>query len=104
MGPRDFGVHATHTWRLGDLAAKHAMLRAGLGYGSLPAHMVAEDLATGRLVQIVPAEWDGRAHAPSLAICIAWRTDAAPGPAGQWLISRLVARDQTADEQEPTIP
>jgi DNA-binding transcriptional LysR family regulator len=49
-GNRDQGVYSTMTWRLADLAAKHAMLRAGLGYGSLPSHLVEDDLASGRLV------------------------------------------------------
>ena len=30
---RNFGVMAAQTWRLGDLGAKHAFLRAGLGWG-----------------------------------------------------------------------
>ena len=30
---RNFGVMSSKTWRLGDLGAKHAFLRAGLGWG-----------------------------------------------------------------------
>jgi len=35
-GTRDYGVLASRTWRLGDLGAKHAMLRAGLGRHAAP--------------------------------------------------------------------
>ena len=35
-GDRDYGVFSPKTWRLADLGAKHAMLKAGLGWGSLP--------------------------------------------------------------------
>jgi len=35
-------VPASITWRLGDLGTKHAMLLAGFGFGSLPAHMIAD--------------------------------------------------------------
>ncbi|MDA8248600.1 MAG: LysR family transcriptional regulator, partial [Rhodospirillales bacterium] len=51
---QDFGVLSLRTWRLGDLGAKHALLRAGLGWGNMPAHMVGDDLASGRLVQLRP--------------------------------------------------
>ena len=32
------------TWRVADLHTKHMMLRAGLGWGNLPEHIVREDL------------------------------------------------------------
>jgi DNA-binding transcriptional LysR family regulator len=41
-------------WRLSHLGAKHAFLRAGFGFGSLPMHLVEQDLASGALVQIDP--------------------------------------------------
>lgn len=42
------------TMRLGlaDLGAKHAFLRAGLGWGSMPLSMVEEDIARGALGRI----------------------------------------------------
>jgi DNA-binding transcriptional LysR family regulator len=45
---RDYGVLSGRTWRLADLGAKHAMLLAGLGWGNMPAHLVATDIAQGR--------------------------------------------------------
>ena len=46
---RNFGVMSSKTWRLGDLGAKHAFLRAGLGWGYMPLHMVEEELRDGKL-------------------------------------------------------
>src|SRR6267154_275625 len=36
---RDFGVLSPLTWRLADLGAKHAFLKAALGWGHMPLHM-----------------------------------------------------------------
>ena len=49
---RDFGVLSPLTWRLADLGAKHAFLRAGLGWGHMPLHMVQADLDNKALVKI----------------------------------------------------
>ncbi len=84
---QDFGVLALRTWRLGDLGAKHALLLAGLGWGNMPAEMVQDDLAAGRLVQLqVAAAPDHR-----YPISLIHRTDTPPGPAGAWLAERLAA-------------
>jgi DNA-binding transcriptional LysR family regulator len=82
---QDFGVLALRTWRLGDLGAKHALLRAGLGWGNMPAEMVREDLARGRLVRLRPAE----AMPYLFPLLLIRRTDTPPGPAAQWLAERL---------------
>ncbi len=87
---REFGVMSRHTWRLADLGAKHAFLRAGLGWGGMPDHVVAEDLAQGRLVRLDPEDWpEGGQAMPMSAI---WRTAAPPGPAGRWLVAQLRAQ------------
>jgi len=49
---RDFGVISANTWRTGDMHSKLELLRAGVGWGSLPAWLVADDLAAGRLVRL----------------------------------------------------
>ena len=49
---REFGVLASRSWRLADLGAKHAFLLGGLGWGSMPFHMVEPDLARGALVTL----------------------------------------------------
>ena len=84
---RDFGVIAADTWRLADLGAKHALLRAGLGWGNMPVHMVADDLAAGRLVALDLADWRGTDY----RMTAIHRADAPPGPAARWLIDRLLA-------------
>lgn len=84
---RDFGVLSPRTWRLADLGAKHAFLRAGLGWGSMPLDAVEQDLASGALVAIQAED----APAPLLVMPMAavYLTESPPGPAGRWLLDRL---------------
>ncbi|HUC17640.1 MAG TPA: LysR family transcriptional regulator [Acetobacteraceae bacterium] len=84
---QEFGVLSPKTWRLADLGAKHAFLRAGLGFGSMPLAAVREDLAQGTLVEI--AADDMPPEAPLMPMFAIYRTDTPPGPAGRWLIGRL---------------
>jgi DNA-binding transcriptional LysR family regulator len=83
---RNFGVLSSLTWRLADLGAKHAFLRAGFGWGHMPLHMVAEDLKTKKLVTIKVAGFNTKIGMPMHVI---YRKDALPGPAGQAFISQL---------------
>ncbi len=84
---RDHGVLSGRTWRLGDLGTKQSMLVAGLGWGNMPAHLVAADIAQGLLKVIKPVEFDARtAH---LVMCGAYLADHRLGPAGQWMIEHL---------------
>jgi len=84
---REFGVMSQQVWRLADLGAKHAFLRAGLGWGSMPLHMVEQDLADGALVRL-----SLKAH-PLLGTAFSmhaiWLKDQPPGPAGRWFVDRL---------------
>ncbi|MEY2883827.1 MAG: transcriptional regulator, partial [Pseudomonadota bacterium] len=82
---QDFGVRAMRSWRLGDLGAKHALLRAGAGWGNMPEPMVADDLATGRLVRLQLPDWPGVTYPLELL----HRADHQPGPAARWLMARL---------------
>ena len=95
---QDYGVASVRTWRLADLGAKHAMLLAALGWGSMPLHMVRDDLAAGRLVQLRPAGWDGAEEMPRLGAVLAHRSDKALGPAGQWMLARLAERNPETAE------
>lgn len=84
---RNFGVISPLTWRLADLGAKHAFLRAGFGWGHMPVHMVRGDLDQGQLVEI-------RAHANAttragLEMQAVYRKDAPPGPVGRAFIEAL---------------
>jgi DNA-binding transcriptional LysR family regulator len=88
---RDYSVFAVKTWRLADLGARHAMLVAGLGWGSMPRHMVADDLAAGRLVRLDIRRPDGLRRLPRPGVVLARRKDKVLGPAGEWLAARLIA-------------
>lgn len=82
-----FGVFADRIWRVLDLSAKLAILRAGLGWGGMPLHVVEEDLRRKRLVRLRLAELgEGKSEAMIYAI---HRTADPPGPAAQWLLERL---------------
>lgn len=85
---RDFGVFAVRDWRLGDLGAKHALLRAGLGWGNLPEPLVREDLANGHLVRLRLAE---QAETP-FPLYLIQRTDSPPGAASRWLMEQFADR------------
>jgi DNA-binding transcriptional LysR family regulator len=74
-------------WEIADLAVRCEMLRAGLGWGTVPLHMVFEDLAQGGLVRLdISARPDQAMTVPLFAI---HRTSASPGPAARWLVTRL---------------
>jgi DNA-binding transcriptional LysR family regulator len=85
---REFSVISPRTWRLADLGAKHALLVEGIGWGNMPLHLVAEEIAQGRLVQLHLPEnppLDYIRHA-------LWRKDSRPGPATSWMLNALAER------------
>jgi DNA-binding transcriptional LysR family regulator len=96
---KDFGVLSPRTWRLADLGAKHAFLRAGLGWGGMPAELVKSDLARGILQRIVVADAPPRGFA--LSMHAVYRTDAPPGIAARWFIDRLKQRSQSVVRDRP---
>jgi DNA-binding transcriptional LysR family regulator len=83
---RDFGVLSPLTWRLADLGAKHAFLKAALGWGHMPLHMVKADLDSGALVKI---RIEGTPRAWAMPMSVVFRKDAPPGPAGRAFIAQL---------------
>ncbi|WP_249673395.1 LysR family transcriptional regulator [Pseudomonas abieticivorans] len=87
LAGQDYGVLSPLTWRLADLSTKYAFLKDGVGWGSMPLHMVEQDLATGSLVvldvQSIPRE------GVKIDISAVHATDTLPGPAGRWLIDRI---------------
>ena len=83
---RDFGVVSLNTWRIGDLAARHELLVAGLGWGGMPEPIVRADVETGRLVRLNLRDWRGGEYTMHAVHMIG----TPPGPAGRWLIERLV--------------
>ena len=82
---RDFSVFSPRSWRLGDLGAKHELLRAGLGWGNMPEWLVKDDLEAGRLVQLDLPEAPGGLY----SLYAITRPDTLPGPAATWLAERL---------------
>jgi DNA-binding transcriptional LysR family regulator len=85
----DKRVAALNIWRVTDPAALHALIRSGIGWGSLPASLAREDLLAGRLVQLGA---DGRSRFRQLSpfgFVVAHRRDEPLGPAGSWLFDRL---------------
>jgi DNA-binding transcriptional LysR family regulator len=90
---RDFGVVSLNTWRIGDQAARHKLLLAGLGWAGMPEPIVRADIETGRLVRLNLPDWRGGEH----TLQAVHRIDTPPGPAGRWLIERLVTLSDEAD-------
>jgi DNA-binding transcriptional LysR family regulator len=83
LAGKDYGVFSPSTWRLADLSTKYAFLRDGVGWGSMPRHMVESDIALGSLVLLdVRGEF-------GLTMSACYRASAPPGPAGRWLIDYL---------------
>jgi DNA-binding transcriptional LysR family regulator len=85
---RDFSVFSARTWRLADLGAKHALLKEGIGWGNMPVHLVADDLADGALVRLELPE-HSRLDYRLIAV---WRRDTPPGPAANWVLDEVRAR------------
>lgn len=88
---QDFGVLSPGVWRASDNETKRALLIAGVGWGSLPLWLVADDLDAGRLVRLPVEEFgpDGVTVTPSW---LGWRIDAPPGPAGRLFCDELKRR------------
>jgi DNA-binding transcriptional LysR family regulator len=83
----EVGVYSGRTWRVLDLTAKHALLRAGLGWGGMPVHVVADDLVRKRLVRL-RLEETGMSSLEVMLFSM-HRVAEPPGPAAQWLLERL---------------
>jgi DNA-binding transcriptional LysR family regulator len=86
---RDYGVVSVNVWRLGDLVSKHALLLAGVGWGSMPEPMVRADLNAGRLVHLQVLDFRGGVY----PFQVAYKNESPPGPAGQWLIECLLSQE-----------
>jgi DNA-binding transcriptional LysR family regulator len=93
MTGRDYGVVSPTTWRLGDLSTKYAFLKDGMGYGSMPRHMVDRDIARGSLV-VLDVDDIPPGGLP-LTTSAVYPAAQPPGPAGRWLIDHL--KRQCAD-------
>lgn len=81
------GVLSPRTWRVVDLATKHALIVNGLGWGHMPEHVVRADLRAGRLVALDLEAW-GRAPLRRSLVLVR-RREVVMGPVAKWAQARL---------------
>jgi DNA-binding transcriptional LysR family regulator len=86
-------------WRLADLFAKHAFLLQGVGWGSMPYHVVKDDIASGKLV-VLHFE-DEPAAGTLFSLSAVYPASTPPGTAGRWFIERLRAGFEKFDGLQP---
>jgi DNA-binding transcriptional LysR family regulator len=92
---RDHGVVSLATWRVGDLTLKHKLLLSGFGWGGMPEPTVRADIESGRLVRLDLPDWRGGVY----PMQVVHKIESPPGPAGRWLVERLVALSSGAGMQ-----
>ncbi len=95
----DKGVHSQRTWRMTDLGLKRTLLLDGIGWGSLPHHLVADDLAAGRLMELRYARWDGYDGPPRLRAVVVHKRGRPLGPAAAWLRTRLAETSDPGQQE-----
>lgn len=88
---RDHGVISVNRWYVPDVATKQALLRAGLGWGSMPRAVVAEDLAEGRLALLQPAGSAATRDRPTTILAAIHHRERPPGPAARAFIAGMQA-------------
>jgi DNA-binding transcriptional LysR family regulator len=84
---RDYGVMSPSTWRLADLSTKYAFLKDSVGWGSMPLHLVEQDIDIGALIVLEVDEMPRSGY--PLAMSAVHQAAAPPGPAGRWFIDHL---------------
>ncbi|WP_017960114.1 LysR family transcriptional regulator [Rhizobium leguminosarum] len=85
---RDFNVLSYKTWRVSDIATKHQLIRAGLGWGGLPASVIHDDLTSGRLVHLDLDAYE-QGEYPIYSVR---QLANPPGPAATWMIDAFRTR------------
>jgi DNA-binding transcriptional LysR family regulator len=85
---RDFNVLSYKTWRVSDIATKHALILGGLGWGGLPVSIIRDNLMNRQLVHLnLQAYEQGEYPLYSMR-----RLANPPGPAVAWMIHAFQAR------------
>ncbi len=84
------GVISSKVWRFVDLSRRLDFLLEGLGWGSMPTHMVACHIATGRLVELPLVERE--LTITRIPIHAVHARGKPPGKAGRWLLADLTTR------------
>ncbi|MBX5132628.1 LysR family transcriptional regulator [Rhizobium sp. L9] len=85
---RDFNVLSYKTWRVSDIATKHQLIKAGLGWGGLPASILHDDLRSGALVHLDLDAYEQGEY----AIYSMRQLANPPGPAAAWMIEAFRTR------------
>jgi|SRR5690348_5293188 DNA-binding transcriptional LysR family regulator len=95
------GVAGKRQWLVNDLGAKRDLLKAGLGWGHLPQHLVAEDLASGQLVELERRAW----HFRPLTFVISQRRGYDLSPCESRLVELLGSAGTSAQKRVvPALP
>ena len=81
---RDFAVISSNTWCTSDMHSKLALIRAGIGWGTLPHWLVQPELDQGRLVRL-PARRLGAGGEIVYDAYFCHLRDESLGIAGRWL-------------------
>jgi len=89
LDSHDAGVHATDRWYVTDIQAKRELLCAGVGWGSLPDHLAAPELQSGRLVPLKLESWEGSDRMPRYTTVLVRAKSTIVGPAGRLLYEAL---------------
>jgi DNA-binding transcriptional LysR family regulator len=80
---------SSQTWQVADMQVKREFLCAGFGWGCMPLHLVEQDIAMGRLVEI---EIEGLTREMlGIQLSSVCRRDLPPGPAAQCLLDHLAS-------------
>ncbi|MGK9165059.1 LysR family transcriptional regulator [Inquilinus limosus] len=82
----DYFVLGTRLWTVGDIETKHMLLRAGIGWGFMPEHLVAPEIESGDLVVLALEGLPVEDHQPVFVI---WSEERSLGPCGQWFVGKL---------------
>ncbi|NKE87874.1 LysR family transcriptional regulator [Rhizobium phaseoli] len=85
---RDFNVLSYKTWRVSDIAMKHQLIKAGLGWGGLPASVIHDDLRSGALVHLDLDAYEQGEY----AIYSMRQLANPPRPAASWMIDAFRTR------------
>ncbi|OWV88828.1 LysR family transcriptional regulator [Rhizobium sp. N122] len=85
---RDFNVLSYKTWRVSDIAVKHQLIKAGLGWGGLPASVIHDDLRSGALIHLDLDAYEQGEY----AIYSMRQLANPPGPAASWMIDAFRTR------------
>ncbi|PIF16732.1 MULTISPECIES: LysR family transcriptional regulator [unclassified Acidovorax] len=98
MVGRDYGVSSPSTWRLADLSTKYAFLKGGVGWGSMPMHMVDQDIMAGTLIVLDTDDMPKSGF--MLSMSAFYPAASPPGPAGRWLIQLLKGGADASSEDQ----